>query len=74
MLLHDDWAFVQRRMRGDLLVTAPHSGLVIFGDGDEPGVLDEMRSLARREAAVADRPIAMTILRWRSSGWKVHVE
>lgn len=74
LLLHDDWAVVHRRMRGDLLVTAPHSRLMIFGDGDEPGVLEEMRSPARREAAVADRPIAMTILRWRSSGREVHVK
>lgn len=70
LALHEGWPALARRMAGRLLVAAPHSGLIVYGDGGRPGVVEAMRLVARRAAAEAQRPISTELLEWTPEGWR----
>jgi len=70
IILHDDWAAIAKKMRGQLVVAVPSSGIVIYGNGASARTVEAMREFVPYAAAKSDRPISATLLRWTKDGWE----
>ena len=70
IILHDEWLSIAMKMRGQLVVAVPGSGIVIYGNGASKRTVEAMRKFAHYAAGRSDRPISGTLLRWTEEGWE----
>ena len=68
LLLHERWAAVARRVKGDLVVAAPTRDYVFF-TGSRQDVA-RLRTLARLASSQGGHPLSPTLLRYTQEGWE----
>ena len=72
LLLHDRWRELARKVKGDLLASAPSRDFVYFvGAGESAETLQDFRRRMEAMASEESHSIAPHILRWTPEGWQV---
>jgi hypothetical protein len=71
MLLHDDWAEMSKAMNGHLVVAAPSSDVLVFGNGGGNGDRIVLAGFVRTIAEMAPKPLSATLFHWTATGWEV---
>ena len=68
--LHEQWAPLAERMKGQLLVTVPDGGMIFFADSSIPLAVHSLRKASSDTAKTSQRPISPAILVWTKQGWQ----
>jgi hypothetical protein len=71
LLAPESWAKLAAANDGHLLVAAPGTDVVIYGDERQPDALQHMRDHVAIVASRASKPLSSTIFRWTPAGWVV---
>jgi len=69
--LHTSWADLAKRYGGHLVVAAPTSDFLIYGNGTEKHDRLLLSAFAHTIVEKANRPISVTLLQWTQTGWEV---
>ncbi|HXO20858.1 MAG TPA: DUF1444 family protein [Thermoanaerobaculia bacterium] len=72
LLLHERWGKVAQEMKGDLLVSVPSNGTLLYtGSGEGAAAVGRFRELTRELNRQEPHPVSDTILRYLPAGWAV---
>ena len=65
-----DWAAIEQRVGGNLVVMAPAFDTVLFGDGSNARAIAALRTLGLQVAKRSQVPLSSTVLRFKGDRWE----
>jgi uncharacterized protein YtpQ (UPF0354 family) len=70
LILVSDWAALEKKLGGSLVVMAPSYDTVIYCDGSTARAIDALRTLGLQVAKRSQTPLSATILRFKGDRWE----
>ena len=71
LIFVSDWAVIQKKIGGNLIIMAPAFDTVLYGDGSSATAVDALRTLGLRIAKGSQVPLSPSVFRLQGDRWEL---